>query len=126
MPWFDKFIGVQTIFFVLAVFIFCSCGSNASSDKKPHPHRGILKPYDGKQIGYTITNKEAETLNSGKPIVYSDKSTGRGLVIQDVEALPTDCMKKIMDMKNYDKYVAQVKKVNVYRNVVFPNVKLHT
>ena len=104
--------------FLLLVFFQASY---ASSDQKPHGHKGLLKAYNGQQIGYAISKHESDMLDSGKPVVYSDKASGRGLVIQDVNAPPAVCMEKILDMKNYDKYVAQVKKVFIYKNVTLQN-----
>ena len=42
---------------------------NGSSDKKPHPHRGLLQPFDGKPIPYSINENESFLLNSGKPVI---------------------------------------------------------
>ena len=60
--------------------------------------------------------------NKNKKVVYSDKLSGKGLVIQDINAPTSICMEKIIDLKNYNKYVAQVKKVQIYRNLKLPNV----
>ena len=56
-------------------------------------------------------------------VVYSDKVTGRALVIQDINAPNEVCMGKIRDLKNYDKYVSQVRAVNVYNEKTHANVR---
>jgi hypothetical protein len=56
-------------------------------------------------------------------VVYSDKVTGRALVIQDINAPNEVCMRKIRDLKNYDKYVSQVRAVNVYNEKIHANVR---
>ena len=40
----------------------------ASSTTLPHPHTGILIPFDGSPIGYNITNEENQRLLSGEPV----------------------------------------------------------
>jgi hypothetical protein len=47
---------------------------------------------------------------------------GRGYVVQDVDALPSICMDKIRDLKNYNKYVPTVKKVHIRDEIKFGNV----
>ena len=107
---------------LVLVLIFVSCEiSHSASDKIPHSHRGLIPPFSGKQISYTITKRESDLLDAGVPVVHSDKATGRGLVIQDVDAPPALAMKTIMDMQNYDKYVAQVKKIHIYSEKTLPN-----
>jgi SLT domain-containing protein len=68
---------------------------------------------------YLVLNKNK---NKNKKVVYSDKLSGKGLVIQDINAPTSICMEKIIDLKNYNKYVAQVNKVQIYRNLKLPNV----
>ena len=107
---------------LVLILLFCTCEkSHSASDKIPHGHRGIIPPFSGKQISYSISKKQSDLLDSGKPVVDSNKAMGRGMVIQDVDAPPSLVMKIIMDMKNYDKYVPQVKKVHIYHEKTLSN-----
>ena len=42
--------------------------ARAASDKIPHAHKGLIKPFDGRQISYTITKEESMMLDNGKPV----------------------------------------------------------
>lgn len=57
---------------VLAVMFACSVCS-AGSKKERHSHDGILKPYSGKHIPYTISIAENVALGEGKPVKYCDR-----------------------------------------------------
>jgi len=50
--------------------------------------------------------------------------SGRGIVIQDIDATPDICMDKIRDLKLYPKVVPHLKSVDIYENLQFPNVCL--
>ena len=49
--------------------------------------------------------------------------SGRGLVIQDVNASTTICMSRIRDLPMYPKMVPHVKKVGIYESTKFNNVR---
>jgi hypothetical protein len=48
--------------------------------------------------------------------------SGRGVVIQDIDASPVICMDKILDLKSYPKVVPHLKSVDIYDQHVHPNV----
>jgi membrane protein involved in colicin uptake len=48
--------------------------------------------------------------------------SGRGVVIQDVNATSAVCMSKIRDLARYPKMVPKVKSVEIYENKKFANV----
>ena len=107
---------------LLLLLLFSTCEiSHSASDKIPHGHRGIIAPFSGEQIRYSISKKQSDLLDSGKPVVDSNEQTGRAMVIQDVDAPPAIAMEKILDMKNYVKYVQQVKRVHIYHEKTYPN-----
>ena len=51
-----------------------------------------------------------------------DGKSGRGVVIQDINAPAAICMERIRDVESYIHVVPHVKKVEVYENRVFSNV----
>lgn len=51
-----------------------------------------------------------------------DGKSGRGVVIQDINAPTAICMERIRDVENYVHVVPHVKKVEIYEKHVFPNV----
>lgn len=58
--------------------------------------------------------------------MFNERSgkSGRGVVIQDVNAEPPICMEKIRDLPNYPKMVPHVKTVEIYESQKFMNVSL--
>lgn len=50
--------------------------------------------------------------------------SGRGVVIQDVNASTSICMSRIRDLGMYSKMVPHVKKVDIYESVKFANVRI--
>lgn len=50
--------------------------------------------------------------------------SGRGVVIQDVNASTAICMSRIRDLGMYSKMVPHVKKVDIYESVKFANVRI--
>lgn len=95
----------------------------ASDDKKPHGHQGVLEPYSGLPIPMKLTGDQKSKLEKGEAVMYNERSgsSGRGIVIQDVNASSTICMSMIRDLENYNKMVPHVKKVNIYSNEKFAN-----
>jgi ribosome-associated toxin RatA of RatAB toxin-antitoxin module len=50
--------------------------------------------------------------------------SGRGFVIQDINASQTICMSKIKDVSNYPQIVPNVKSVEIYESYTHRNVGL--
>jgi hypothetical protein len=86
----------------------------AASDKKAHHHTGILTPYTGEHIPYSITKEEVEKLSKGGHVTKLSREgkSGRGVIIQDVGAPPHVCMDRIRDLKNYKKVVPNLKSID--------------
>ena len=109
------------------VFVMCCFlvvpGCHAASKNKPHSHQGQLKPYDGHHIPYTLTAEQNKKLNAGEPVVINqrDGKSGRGIVIQDINAPPHVCIDRISDLRNYHKMVPNLKSVDIYEENTYPN-----
>jgi hypothetical protein len=75
----------------------------SSTMKKPHGHQGVLESYDGSIIPMNVTPEQESKLDKGDYVSFNERvgKSGRGVVIQDVEATPTVCMSKIRDLANY-------------------------
>lgn len=56
--------------------------------------------------------------------MYNERTgkSGRGVVIQDINATQSICMSKIRDLSMYTKMVPHVKKVEIYENLKLANV----
>jgi hypothetical protein len=129
------------LFCVILLSFITFLGVHAASTSKPHNHQGILEPYDGQPIRLELSEEQVKQLESGNAVrifVISvqgsigdisqvlDKtrtgSSGRGLVIQDVQAPPEICMRKIVDVESYPNIVPYVRNVQIYEKNVFENV----
>lgn len=95
------------IFMIIIVTVHCA------DERKPHHHQGILKPYSGEHIPYTITKEDVEKLGKGGFVTQLTREgkSGRGTIIQDVDAPPHVCMDRIRDLKNYKKVVPNLKSI---------------
>jgi Polyketide cyclase / dehydrase and lipid transport len=96
---------------------------NAASNKQPHGHKGVLVPYDGHHIPYTITQEQNAKLEAGEyaTILTRAGKSGRGVIIQDVHAPPNVCMDRIRDLANYHKMVPNLKSIEISSEIKHPN-----
>ena len=60
-------------------------------------------------------------------VTYNERvgKSGRGVVIQDINAPPNVCMDKIRDLKNYPKMVKAVKSVEIYEDFKHNNASFN-
>lgn len=117
---------MQYYCFLIVVFLYVISSLvsvDAASDKKPHGHQGVLEPYSGKPLPMKLTSDQKKKLDKGEAVLYNERSgkSGRGVVIQDVNASIPITMSKIQDLGNYPKMVPNVKKVNIYHTQKFFN-----
>lgn len=107
---------------VLSLFLYFTT-AYAASKSKPHSHNGVLTPYDGKQISYTLTKDQQKKMDAGLPIIINEAKGkgGRGFVLQDIEATGSICLDRIADLKMYPKMVPHVKAVEIYDEESFSN-----
>lgn len=70
-----------------------------------------------------LTTDQEAKLDKGDHVTFNERvgKSGRGVVVQDVEAMPATCMGKIRDLPKYPVMVPNVKRVKIYDNLVFPN-----
>lgn len=65
-----------------------------------------------------------------KVIVKEENSSsdrqGRAAVIQDIDAPPYICLKKVHDFHNYPKYVSFLKTLDIYKQEIDPQVLIFT
>ena len=85
--------------------------------KKPHPHTGILEPF---QPGPppALSSSEAAGLKAGKPVAKSvempNGTGGRALAVFDVAAPPEVIWECINDLKSYPRMVPGVAETQIY------------
>jgi len=112
-----------SFFILLLLHLICVKRIICASDERKHNHNGILKPYNGEQINFVLTFDQQTKLESMLPVVTQERSgtSGRALVIQDIKALPSLVMERLLDLNNYNKMVPRVKKVESYETITFTN-----
>lgn len=85
----------------------CISLSAASSFNEPHAHQGKVTPFSPGDPNIKLDSKAIKILNSGQP--YQTQTTsgtsGRGIVVQDVDAPIQIIWKTILDFDNYNKMV---------------------
>lgn len=102
--------GLILVAVLVVLNVFLVLGAD---ERKPHHHQGMLKPYTGEHIPYSITKEDVEKLGKGGFVTQLTREgkSGRGIIIQDVEAPPHVCMDRIRDLKNYKKVVPNLKSI---------------
>ena len=95
----------------------------AATKDKPHGHKGVLEVYSGQLIPFKVSSDQEKKLAKGDNINFNERvgKSGRGVVIQDINATTTICMNKIRDLSIYPKVVPNVKKVQVYESLTHRN-----
>jgi len=98
---------------MVVAFAALATFARAASESKPHHHQGLLQPYSGKHISYEISKKDVEKLAKGGYVTQLTREgkSGRGVIIQDVDAPPHVVMDRIRDLKNYHKLVPNLKSI---------------
>ena len=78
------------VILVVLVMVMVGRGALASDADKPHTHRGVLTPYSGQPIPYSITSQQSAKLSKQEPVVVHDVvgKGGRAMVIQDIVSRP--------------------------------------
>lgn len=106
----------------IVFFLVCK-NSIAANKEKPHGHQGVLEPYDGKPLPVHLNTDQKSRLEKGEAVISNERNgkSGRGIVIQDINASIPICMEKIRDLKNYNKMVPHVKSVDIYETMNFLN-----
>ncbi|MEQ1566738.1 MAG: SRPBCC family protein [Myxococcota bacterium] len=92
----------------------------AADASTPHPHRGVLRAYDGPPPRPTLTEADLATLGSGRPVLQQAQTTtgagaaGRALAVQDVHAPPNAVWARITDFGAYPRMVDHVLECEPY------------
>jgi len=91
------------------IILMLTFGADSSSVDEPHPHSGVLVPFEAGDPKIQLNSQAMNVLASGKPYETKVKSesgnSGRGLVVQDVHAPTTIVWDRVLDFNNYSKMV---------------------
>jgi ribosome-associated toxin RatA of RatAB toxin-antitoxin module len=89
----------------------------AADAAKPHPHRGVLKPYPRPPKPLVLSAAERAQVSSGKPLMRQTEGEagGRGLAVFLVDAPADTVWATIRDYPNYPRFIPEVKECDIYK-----------
>lgn len=98
----------------------------------PHPHQGILRPYQGSPPAIVLSDREYEILERGEPIYkqieLDDATGGRGAVVFRVMAPADVVWSVISDFSRYPQWVEGVDEAEIFRKEgddIYVRFKVH-
>ena len=103
---------------IFSMALILTAGSLAADDEvKPHPHRGILSPYEPVPMDIALDEEQLEELADGEIVqmtVEYEKGGGRGIGIIDIAAPPDTVWSRILGFEHYPEWVGPVDFCEVY------------
>lgn len=115
-----KFKTFTTAAMVVAV-VFSIMDANADADpNQPHPHQGVLTPYEPGPLGLKLDDDQLERLAEGKLVrmtIEKEDTGGTGVGVMDIAAPPDTVWSRIMGFEHYPEWVGPVDFCNVYQQV---------
>ena len=105
----------------MVMILLCVAGSDVNS---PHLHSGKLTPFDGNRINLSLNIEEERKLAAEGVLIRKTVSGngGRGIVVQDVNASTSACMRAIKSVDAYKGLVPHIIAVEVYGSDVEADV----
>jgi len=91
--------------------------ARAADPDKPHPHRGILTPYEVEPLFIALNAEQLEKLAEGKIVHMTIKKKdtgGTGIGVVDIAAPPEVVWSRITGFDHYAEWIGPVKFCNVY------------
>src|SRR5688500_2774006 len=94
----------------LIVGVLASAHAFAADTTKPHPHKGVLKPYPRPPPPLKLTAAEQALLDANKPVMRQAEADagGRGTAIFSVKATPDITWATINEFSSYPKWIKEV------------------
>jgi hypothetical protein len=122
-------MGRRTAAATVLLILMVPIAAEAADPGKPHPHQGVLTPYEAGPVEIELTEDQLKRLGEGKLVIMTIESEGggRGLGIQDVAAPPDTVWSRIKSFRMYPEWVGPVKECEIYaeqENVVLTRTKI--
>jgi len=88
----------------------------AADASRPHPHQGLVPPFEGRPPSVTLDRAQKAQLAAGDAVLTTmeDDVGGRGIAIQDVEAPPSVIWNRIGAFREYPRMVDRVEECEPY------------
>ena len=96
--------------------LLVNLSAQAADPLKPHPHQGIVPPFDGAPPRVTLSEEEEARLGRGEAVLTTleEKSGGRGTAVRDVKAPPEVVWGRIGAFDQYPDMVPRMTESEVY------------
>ena len=94
-----------------------SCGTlHAAEPASPHPHQGVIDPFEGKPVVPDLGPEQLAALARGEAILTTEEEGhgGRGVAIQDIQASPETVWNRIAAFREYPGMVNHVRECEPY------------
>jgi hypothetical protein len=105
------------VLFCAILLLLTCCSSFVNTESTAHPHQGKVIPFKPGDPKVKLDRKALNILSQGRPYQTQIKSgsSGRGLVVQDVEAPTNIVWDRILDYNNYAKMVPKTLESQNYK-----------
>lgn len=102
----------------LACLVLAAGAAQAADWAKPHPHKGVLKPFAADPPPLVLSDKERARLADGKPVFRQVEdqggTSGRGSAVFRVDAPADVVWGVVLDFPSYPKWIDDLKETKVY------------
>ena len=90
--------------------------TRAANPDSPHPHQGVVRPFEGKPEMVPPSESQVESLSRGDAIFVTLEGDGggRGMAIQDIQAPPEKVWDRIAAFHDYPRMVPHVTECEPY------------
>lgn len=91
-----------------------------ASDKSPHPHQGVIKPFQLGKPNVKLSSADLKQVDVGKMFiaqtVAADGLSGRSTAVQSIHAPPKTIWKQLLDFNSYPSKVDKLSECKVYKD----------
>lgn len=90
----------------------------ATDSQIPHPHQGVLAPYEIKALSFPLNEKQEKKLARGALVLsinMNAETAGRGIAVLDINAPVNIVWSRIRGFEHYVEWVGPIKEAEVYR-----------
>jgi ribosome-associated toxin RatA of RatAB toxin-antitoxin module len=91
--------------------------AGADNGNEPHPHQGVLAPYEPNPLDITLDEEQLERLAEGKLVIMTIENAdtgGTGIGIIDIAAPPDMVWSRITGFEHYPEWIGPVDFCEVY------------
>lgn len=103
-----------------ALLMLMACGTddaNAANPTRPHPHQGLITPYNGAPPEVVLSASESSSVASGTPVYKQIEVSGggRAVAVFKVKAPAKTIWSVISDFDKYPQWIDSLTKAKVYK-----------